>query len=51
MRNSDLTDDLRYEEAKPILGRRTMYEFIETFYDNSVKNMGNHDSFFWYGPR
>ena len=38
-------------EARPLLGRRSMHQFIETFYDNSLNNMGNHDSFFWYGPR
>ena len=38
-------------EAKPIMGRASLTDVIKTYYDNSVENLGNHDSFVWYGPR
>ena len=38
-------------EAAPIMGRASLSEVIRTYYDNSLDNMGNYNSFFWYGPR
>lgn len=37
-------------EALPIMGREdTMAQIIEKHYDNSFENLGNYDSFTWYG--
>ncbi len=33
------------------MGRASLTDVIEKYYDNSVENLGNHDSFVWYGPR
>ncbi|KAF5013969.1 hypothetical protein FDECE_57 [Fusarium decemcellulare] len=39
-------------EALPIMGGpRTIANIIEKYYDNSTENLGNKDSFIWYGPR
>ncbi|KAM6516862.1 hypothetical protein FSOLCH5_007805 [Fusarium solani] len=39
-------------EALPIMGgASTMANIIEKYYDNSTENLGNKDSFIWYGPR
>ena len=38
------------EEAGPTMGR-VMLETIDKFYDNSYENLGNHNSYIWYGPR
>ncbi|KAK5954860.1 hypothetical protein OHC33_004586 [Knufia fluminis] len=39
-------------EAIPMMGTvGNMKQIIERFYDNSFDNIGNHDSFVWYGPR
>ncbi|KAI8665685.1 hypothetical protein LRP88_03808 [Fusarium phalaenopsidis] len=39
-------------EALPIMGGpSTMANIIEKYYDNSTENLGNKDSFIWYGPR
>lgn len=32
-------------------GPSTMANIIEKYYDNSTENLGNEDSFIWYGPR
>lgn len=32
------------------MGKHLM-KVIETFYNNELDNIGNHDSFVWYGPR
>ena len=37
-------------EAAPTMGTRLL-ETIDKYYDNSYENLGNHDSFMWYGPR
>ncbi len=37
-------------EATPIIGPR-IAEFIRTNYDNSLDNIGNATSYFWYGSR
>lgn len=37
-------------EALPMMGREdTMAQIIEKHYNNSFENLGNHDSFTWYG--
>jgi arylsulfatase len=38
-------------EAKPLLRGSTISELISKYYDNRLTNLGNHDSFIWYGPR
>ncbi|KAM0414713.1 hypothetical protein ACHAPT_013452 [Fusarium lateritium] len=39
-------------EALPIMGGpQTIATTIEKYYDNSTENLGNKDSFIWYGPR
>ncbi|KAK6383529.1 hypothetical protein LTS17_002821 [Exophiala oligosperma] len=38
-------------EAIPILAGATLKDVIEKYYDNSFENMGNHNSFVWYGPQ
>ncbi|EED21916.1 arylsulfatase, putative [Talaromyces stipitatus ATCC 10500] len=38
-------------EAVPILAGATMGDVIKKFYDNSLQNLGNHNSFVWYGPQ
>ncbi|KAL8377720.1 hypothetical protein RB595_008420 [Gaeumannomyces hyphopodioides] len=38
-------------EAVPVLAGVTMGELLERHYDNSLENIGNHDSFVWYGPQ
>ncbi|KAF3407093.1 hypothetical protein DPV78_000998 [Talaromyces pinophilus] len=38
-------------EAVPILAGATMGDVIKKFYDNSLENLGNHNSFVWYGPQ
>ena len=39
------------EEAKGILGTLSLSDLIAKYYNNSLDNIGNHDSFVWYGPR
>ena len=39
------------EEAKGILGTLSLTDLIAKYYNNSLDNIGNHDSFVWYGPR
>lgn len=37
-------------EALPMMGREdTMAQIIEKHYNNSFENVGNYDSFVWYG--
>lgn len=36
-------------EAHPVLGPK-MHNVIARLYNNSLDNIGNHDSFVWYGP-
>ncbi|KAH8878696.1 alkaline phosphatase-like protein [Thozetella sp. PMI_491] len=39
-------------EAVPVMGGpKTMAAIFEKYYDNSLENIGNADSFVWYGPR
>jgi arylsulfatase len=38
-------------EAIPVLAGATMADVIKRYYNNSLENMGNHDSFVWYGPQ
>ncbi|CAJ2500410.1 Uu.00g032630.m01.CDS01 [Anthostomella pinea] len=38
-------------EAMPVSAGLPLGEIIGRFYDNSVDNIGNADSFVWYGPR
>ncbi|OOG00584.1 hypothetical protein ASPCADRAFT_158764 [Aspergillus carbonarius ITEM 5010] len=38
-------------EAIPILAGATLGDVIEKYYDNSLENLGNHNSFIWYGPQ
>jgi arylsulfatase A-like enzyme len=35
-------------EGHPVLGPK-MHEVIARLYDNSLDNIGNHNSFVWYG--
>ncbi|RSH95516.1 hypothetical protein EHS25_000608 [Saitozyma podzolica] len=37
-------------EAMPVFGKELL-RIINRYYDNSLDNVGNHDSFVWYGPR
>ncbi|KAF5101969.1 hypothetical protein D0Z00_000624 [Geotrichum galactomycetum] len=37
-------------EAIPLLGE-SIEKHIAKFYNNSLENIGNHDSYVWYGPR
>ncbi len=37
-------------EARPVMGRDLM-AVINKYYDNSLDNIGQHNSFVWYGPR
>lgn len=38
-------------EAAPILAGYTMDQIIQKYYDNSIENLGAHNSFVWYGPQ
>ena len=39
-------------EAIPTMGNKESFvSIIDEFYDNSLENMGNADSWVWYGPR
>ncbi|KXJ96180.1 putative arylsulfatase [Microdochium bolleyi] len=38
-------------EALPVTAGVPLVHILKTFYDNSVQNIGNADSFVWYGPR
>ncbi|KAJ0131112.1 Uncharacterized protein HZ326_24042 [Fusarium oxysporum f. sp. albedinis] len=39
-------------EAAPLLSSfKTLGELIAAYYDNSLENIGNHDSYVWYGSR
>ncbi|KAF5706928.1 arylsulfatase [Fusarium mundagurra] len=39
-------------EAAPLLSSfKTLGELIATYYDNSLENIGRHDSYVWYGSR
>ncbi|TPX11835.1 uncharacterized protein E0L32_007572 [Thyridium curvatum] len=38
-------------EAAPILPGLSMAQMIDKYYNNSIENMGNYDSFVWYGPQ
>ncbi|KAJ7691279.1 alkaline-phosphatase-like protein [Mycena rosella] len=37
-------------EAMPVLGQRFM-DVIGKYYDNSLENIGEYNSYVWYGPR
>lgn len=43
--------DSHRPEAKPFLNGSSISELIHKYYDNRISNLGNHDSFIWYGPR
>lgn len=38
-------------EALPVTKGVPLVKVIETYYDNAIENVGNADSFTWYGPR
>ncbi|VUC27306.1 unnamed protein product [Clonostachys rosea] len=38
-------------EAVPILAGHSLKDVIAKWYDNSLENLGNHNSFVWYGPQ
>ncbi|KAJ6014402.1 sulfatase PB10D8.02c [Penicillium herquei] len=39
-------------EALPLMGgKKSFGDIIEEYYDNSLENIGNKDSYTWYGPR
>lgn len=38
-------------EALPVMAGVPLVEVVRKFYDNSLDNIGNADSFVWYGPR
>ncbi len=37
-------------EAYPMV-QGTMLQHLKKYYNNRIENLGNHDSFIWYGPR
>ena len=37
-------------ESYPVMGKDLM-AIVGKYYNNSLDNIGNHDSFVWYGPR
>ena len=37
-------------EAYPII-RDSVKSHLTAYYNNSIENIGNYDSFVWYGPR
>ncbi|KAJ5494935.1 arylsulfatase [Penicillium diatomitis] len=37
-------------EATPMASGTPLMEMIAKFYDNSLENIGQHDSYVWYGP-
>ncbi|KAF5966151.1 arylsulfatase [Fusarium bulbicola] len=38
-------------ESLPVMSSLGVAETMRRFYNNSLDNIGNHDSFVWYGPR
>lgn len=38
-------------EALPVMAGVPLAKVIEEYYDNALENIGNADSFVWYGPR
>ncbi|KAK6069309.1 arylsulfatase [Seiridium cupressi] len=38
-------------EALPIMAGIPLVKVVKQFYNNSIENVGNADSFVWYGPR
>ncbi|KAL3704783.1 hypothetical protein TMatcc_008455 [Talaromyces marneffei ATCC 18224] len=38
-------------EAIPVLAGATLDDVIKKYCNNSLENIGNHDSFVWYGPQ
>ncbi|KAH7034624.1 putative arylsulfatase [Microdochium trichocladiopsis] len=48
---SDNGAEGRMLEALPVTAGVPLEHIIKTFYDNSVQNIGNADSFVYYGPR
>lgn len=38
-------------EALPIMAGTPLVQVIQKFYNNDIDNIGNADSFVWYGPR
>ncbi|KAI5862139.1 putative arylsulfatase [Durotheca rogersii] len=38
-------------EALPVLAGFTVEDIVKKYYDNSLDNIGNHNSFVWYGPQ
>ena len=37
-------------EAWPVLGKDIL-DIAHRYFSNTLENIGNHDSFVWYGPR
>jgi arylsulfatase A-like enzyme len=48
---SDNGAEGKFLEALPILGGSLLTPVIQKFYDNSLENIGNANSFVWYGAR
>ncbi|KAI1780047.1 putative arylsulfatase [Hypoxylon cercidicola] len=38
-------------EALPVLAGYTVEDIVKKYYDNSLDNIGNYNSFVWYGPQ
>lgn len=48
---SDNGAEGKFLEALPIIGPTPLDKVVEKYYDNSLANIGNVDSFVWYGAR
>ncbi|KAH7026649.1 putative arylsulfatase [Microdochium trichocladiopsis] len=48
---SDNGAEGKFLEALPIIGATPLEKVVEKYYDNSLANIGNADSFVWYGAR
>lgn len=38
-------------EARPVLAGLSIEEYLRRYFDNSLENIGNKNSYAWYGPR
>ena len=43
-------DSRIFAESLPVMGKDLM-KVLHKYYNNTLDNIGNHDSFVWYGPR
>ena len=41
----------KFFEVLPIMAGVPLVQVIKQFYNNSLEDIGNADSFVWYGPR